>query len=92
MNPQALWIAAVVAYLSFPLLSGTWFYDRIDCIHMWSEAVKQGLSIAAYLSCGTFLWRKFRPEVISEDGATVLYGGSIFLGICISGNVIHKCW
>ena len=83
---------AIVSYLAFPVFSGAWFNDRIECAHLWSEAVKQGLSISAYIAIGMFAWRKSRPDVVTDDGKLIGYGSAIFLGLAMSLNVIHKCW
>lgn len=84
--------AVVVAYLLFPAFSGSWFDNRIECVYMWSETVKNGLSIAAYFAIGPFIWRRARPDVLSSDGASMLYIFAAVLGLVFASNVLYKCW
>jgi hypothetical protein len=85
-------VLIVAAYVLFPVASGAWFEQRIECIYPWSEAGKNGLSLAAYLGLGLWVWRRFRPDVITDDG--YFFGWIIVAaaGLLFGTNVIYKCW
>lgn len=88
----ALMLIIAGAYLAFPVFSGAWFYGRIECVYLWSEAAKHGLSLFAYIGIGFFAWRKMRPDILTSDGELIGYVSAIFLGVATASNVLHKCW
>ena len=90
----AKWIPVMltIGYLAFPVISGAWFHNRIQCTYMWSEAAKNGLSIAAYIALGFLAWRKLRPDVLTSDGAWIGNIAAGFLGIGFAFTVLDQCW
>ena len=81
-----------IGYLAFPIMSGAWFHSSIQCVYMWSEAIKNGLSIAAYIALGFFVWQKLRSDVLTSDGALIGYVSASLLGFVFALFVLDQCW
>lgn len=87
-----LTVLAMMAYLAFPIVSGAWYYERIECVFMWSEAAKEGLSLGAYVAVGFYIWRKMRPDVLTADGLKVGLLIATAFGVAMLYQVLNRCW
>jgi hypothetical protein len=86
-----MWVFSV-GYIAFPIGSGTWFYDRFECVYPWSEIVKTSLSAAAYVYAGFFVYGLTQPKDERGEASVRGLGLGLFFGGMMGFNVWQKCF
>ncbi len=79
-------------YLVFPIGSGAWFQNRLECVYPWSELVKSSLSAGAYAYVGFFVYGLSRSKDERAEIGDRGIGVGLFFGAMMGFVVWQKCF
>lgn len=78
-------------YILFPVASGAWANDQVECVYPWSAIAKNALSVGAYCYGGFFAFGLTQPADNRGDISAIGLVAAIVLGGSLGFQIWQKC-